>query len=94
MVRGDIQPLVNISPSSLSGTAKASDERHPRLEQQLRVTHNRLRRAGQSRRGLALLNHSGEKVRPSDLHLEVKRLLILLGQASEAAAMDAVRKGQ
>lgn len=70
-------------------------ERERRLNQMLRVATNRMRRFGLSRRRKPISqNVPGEKsfMRASDCHIEVRRLLGLLGRQNEADAMEAARK--
>ena len=74
-------------------------ERERRLNQMLRVAKNRMRRFATSRRGSHFLPDGSTckawtpgRLFPSDFHLEVRRLLGLLGRQDEADAMEAVRK--
>lgn len=77
-------------------------ERERRLNQMLRVAQNRMRRSGLSRRhrAIPLITDSTARVKlgldrlyASDCHIEIRRLLELLGRQDEADAMEAARKG-
>lgn len=99
-VRPHIQhTLPRIGPQ---GSFNKDGEAHRRLEQQLRVARNRMRRYGKSQRGRYFMPnmksttpHHWLRTRlfPSDFHIEIRRLLTALGRHDEAAAMEARRKG-
>jgi hypothetical protein len=76
-------------------------ERKRRLEQQLRIARNRMRRYGRSRRGNRFVNgfkQTMPRFAPigdtsiSDFHIEIERLLIALGRHDEVAEMEVRRK--
>lgn len=74
---------------------KGELERKRRLNQMLRVATNRMRRFGLSRRRKPISQSIPvEKsfMRASDCHIEVRRLLGLLGRQDEADAIEATRK--
>jgi hypothetical protein len=66
-------------------------EKRRRLEQMLRVARNRGRRYGRSRRGNRIYIN-GQPQYPSDFHIEMKRILSLLGRHDEVERMEQRRK--
>lgn len=68
-------------------------ERERRLNQMLRVARSRMRRRGYSRRGRRLPSpHQKSGMLMSDFHIEIRRLLLSLGRADEAEAMEEKRR--
>lgn len=69
-------------------------ERERRLNQMLRVTQNRLRRFGLSRRRhpAGLWFAPADKIKASDWHNEIQRLLGLLGRQDNVDTMGTARK--
>lgn len=75
------------------GSVNRTQERERRLRQMLRVARNRLQRYGYTRRGYRFASpHQKGGMRISDYHIEIKRILTLLGRHDEVAEMEMRRK--